>query len=70
MRVAYLSEGPGELHVLVGCVAALEQPRSAVYVHQTLVVVIIDGGTQHPEVKLLGAGVVHILPGDTQTPDT
>lgn len=62
----YLSERPGELHVLGGCVAALQEPGSAVDVHQTLVVVVVDGGTQHPEVELLGAGVVHVLLGDTE----
>lgn len=42
-------------------VAALQQPRSAVHVHQTLVVVVVDGRTQHAQVELLGAGVVDIL---------
>lgn len=60
----YLSEHPGELHVLGGCVAALQQPGSAVDVHQTLVVVVVDGGTEHAEVELLGAGEVHVLLGD------
>lgn len=57
----YLSECPGELHVFGGCVAALEQPGSAVHVHQTLVVVVINGGTQDSQVELLGTGVVDVL---------
>ena len=61
--VPYLCEGPGELQVLVGGVAALQQPGPAVDVHETLVVVVVDGGAQHPEVQLLGAGVVHVLRG-------
>lgn len=60
----YLSECPGELHVLGGCVAALQQPRSAVYVHHTLVVVIVYGWAQHSQLELLGTGVVDILHGD------
>lgn len=62
--VAYLRERPGELHVFGSCVAALQQPGSAVHVHQTLVVVIVDRRTQHSQVKLLGAGVVDILLGN------
>ena len=46
-----------------GGVAALQQPGSAVHVHQTLVVVVVDRRTQHSQVELLGAGVVHILLG-------
>lgn len=65
MLTAHLSECPGELHVLGSSVAALQQPRLAVHVHQTLVVVIVDGWTQNPQVELLGAGVVHVLLGDT-----
>ena len=61
MCVCYLSEGPGELQVLVGGVAALQQPGPAVHLHQTLVVVVVDGGAEHPQVQLLGAGVVHVL---------
>lgn len=64
MAEAHLSERPGELHVFGGCVAALQQPGSAVHVHQTLVVVIVDGRTQNAQVELLGAGVVHVLLGD------
>ena len=66
---AYLSERPGELHVFGGRVAALQQPGSAVHVHQTLVVVVIDCRAQHPEVKLLGAGVVDVLLGSGKTKD-
>lgn len=64
MSEAHLSKRPGELHVFGGCVAALQQPGSAVHVHQTLVVVVVDGGTQDAQVELLGAGVVHVLLGD------
>lgn len=60
----YLSEHPGELHVLGGRVAALQQPGSAVHVHQTLVVVVVDRRAQHSQVELLGAGVVDVLLGD------
>ena len=68
LSVVYLRERPGELHVLGGGVAALQQPGPAVHVHQTLVVVVVDRRTQHSQVELLGAGVVHILLGDTDTP--
>lgn len=64
LQFRYLAEGPGELHVLAGGVAALQQPRPAVDVHQTLVVVVVDGGAQDSEVELLGAGVVDILQTD------
>lgn len=50
--------------MLAGGVAALQQPRPAVDVHQTLVVVVVDGGAQDSEVELLGAGVVDILQAD------
>lgn len=60
----YLRECPGELHVLGGGVAALQEPRPAVHVHQTLVVVIVDGRAQHTQLELLGAGVVDILQAD------
>lgn len=63
---SHLAEAPGELHVLAGGVAALQQPRPAVDVHQTLVVVVVDGGTQDPQVELLGAGVVDILRAERQ----
>lgn len=61
---AHLSERPGELHVLSSGVAALQQPGFAVHVNQTLVVVVVDRRTQHSQVKLLGAGVVHVLLGN------
>lgn len=60
----YLTEGPGELHVLGGGVAALQEPRPAVHVHQTLVVVVVDGRAQDSQVELLGAGVVDVLQAD------
>lgn len=61
---AHLSERPGELHVLSSAVAALQKPGFAVHVNQTLVVVVVDRRTQHSQVKLLGAGVVHVLLGN------
>lgn len=61
---SYLGECPGELHVLGSCIAALQEPGSAVHIYQTLVVVIVDGWTQHTQMKLLGAGVVHVLLGE------
>lgn len=64
LSLFYLSECPGELHVLGGRVAALQEPRPAVHVHQTLVVVIVDGWAQHSQLELLGAGVVDILQAD------
>lgn len=62
--LSYLRESPGELHVLGGRVAALQEPRLAVHFHQTLVVIVVDGWAQHPQLELLGAGVVDILQGD------
>lgn len=62
--LCHLSERPGELHVFGGRVAALQEPRSAVHVHQTLVVVVIDGWAQHSQLQLLGAGVVDVLQGN------
>lgn len=61
LSVVYLSECPGELHVFGGCVAALQQPRSAVHIHQTLVVIIVNRWTQYSQVKLLRACIVDIL---------
>lgn len=52
--------------MLVGGVAALQEPRSAVHVHQTLVVVVVDGRAQHPQLEMLGAGVVDILQGNRE----
>lgn len=69
LSVVYLTERPGELHVFGSGVAALQQPGSAVHVHQTLVVVVIDGRTQHSQVELLGAGVVDILLGNRDRED-
>lgn len=57
----YLSETPVELHALGGGVAALDQPRPPVHVHQALVVVVVDGGAEHAHVELLRAAVVHVL---------
>lgn len=57
----HLSEEPVELHAF-GCgVAALNEARSAIHVHQALVVIVVNGGTEEPDVELLSTGVVHIL---------
>lgn len=57
----YLSEKPVELHAF-GCgIAALDEAWSAVHIYQALIIVIIDGGTEEPNVELLGTGVIHIL---------
>lgn len=64
----HLSEEPVELHALGGGVAALHQARSAVHIHQALVVVVVDGGAEQPDVELLGTGVVHILQGNRKQP--
>lgn len=50
-----------ELHALGCSVAALDEAQPAVHIHQALVVVVIDGGTEEPNVKLLSTGVVHRL---------
>lgn len=59
--LADLSEEPGELHVLVPSVAALQQARTAVHVHQALVIVVVDGWAQDADAQLPRAGVVHVL---------
>lgn len=57
----HLSEEPVELHAF-GCgIAALNEARSAIHIHQALVVVVVNGGTEEPDVELLSTGVVHIL---------
>lgn len=57
----HLSEEPVELHAF-GCgIAALDEARPAIHVDQALVVVVINGGTEEPDVELLSTGVVHIL---------
>lgn len=55
--------------MLGSCVAALQQPGFAVHIHKAFVVVIVDGRTQHSQVKLLRAGVVHILLGNRNRED-
>lgn len=50
-----------QLHALGRGVAALDQPRMPVHVHQALVVVVVDGGAEHAHVELLRAAVVHVL---------
>lgn len=57
----YLSEKPVELHALGGGVAALDQPRPPVHVHQALVIIVVDGGAEHAHVELLRAAVIHVL---------
>lgn len=66
LGMVYLSKCPSELHVLGRCIAALQKPGSAVHVHQTLVIIIVNCRTQHSQVKLLGTGVVHVLLGNKQ----
>lgn len=61
----HLREEPVELHAF-GCgVAALEEARPAIHVHQALVVVVVNGWTEEPDVELLSTGVVHILQRNT-----
>lgn len=50
-----------KLHAFGGRVAALDETRSAIHIHQALVVVIVDGGTEQAHVKPLRTGVVHVL---------
>ncbi len=50
-----------KLHAFGCCVAALDEAWSAVHIYQALVVVVVNGGTEEPDVELLGTGVVHIL---------
>ena len=57
----HLREEPVEFHAFGRGVAALEEARPAVHVHQALVVVVVSGWTEEPDVELLSAGVVHIL---------
>lgn len=57
----YLRELPVQLHPLGLGVAALDEPRPAVDVHQTPVIIVIDSGAQDTHVDLLAACVVHIL---------
>lgn len=57
----HLSEEPVELHAFRGGIAALDEARPAVHVHQALVVVVINRWTEEPDVELLSTGVVHIL---------
>lgn len=57
----YLRELPVKLHPLGFGVAALDEPRPAVDVHQAPVVVIVNRGAQDAHVDLLPARVVHIL---------
>lgn len=57
----HLSEEPVKLHAFGCSIAALNEAGSAVHIHQALVVVVINGGTEEPDMELLSAGVVHIL---------
>lgn len=65
--MCHLSKEPVELHAFGHSIATLNEAWPAVHVHQALVVVIIDGGTEEPDVELLRTGVVHILK-ETQHP--
>lgn len=57
----HLSEEPVELHAFCCGVAALDEAQPAVHIHQALVVVVVNSGTEEPDVELLITGVVHIL---------
>lgn len=50
-----------QLHSLGLGVAALDEPRPTVDVHQAAVVVVVDSGAQDAHVDLLAARVVHVL---------
>lgn len=50
-----------KLHAFGCSVAALDEARSAIHIHQALVVIIVNGGTQEPDLKPLSTSVVHIL---------
>lgn len=50
-----------EFHALRCGVAALDETQPAVHIHQALVVVVVNSGTEEPDVELLITGVVHIL---------
>lgn len=63
----HLSEEPVELHAFGCSIAALNEARPAVHVHQALVVVVVNGGAEEADVELLSTGVVHILK-NTQQP--
>lgn len=58
---SHLRKEPVELHAFGRGVAALDEAWSAVHVHQALVVVVVNGGTEEADVELLSVGVVHIL---------
>lgn len=61
----HLSEEPVKLHAF-GCrVAALDEARSAVHIHQALVVVVVDGGAEEADVEPLRTGVIHVLQENT-----
>lgn len=57
----YLSEEPVEFHALLCSVAALDEAGSAIHIHQALVVIVVNGGTEEPDVQPLRTGVVNIL---------
>lgn len=57
----YLSEEPVEFHTLFCSIAALNEAGSAIHIHQALVVIVINGGTEEPDVEPLSTGVVNIL---------
>ncbi|KAA8595668.1 hypothetical protein FQN60_010959, partial [Etheostoma spectabile] len=61
----HLSEEPVELHAF-GCgIAALNEARPAIHVNQALVVVIINGGTEKPNMELLStAEALHSMFAD------
>lgn len=50
-----------EFHALFCSIAALNETGSAIHIHQALVVIVINGGTEEPDVEPLSTGVVNIL---------
>lgn len=50
-----------ELHAFVCGIGALDEAWSAVHIHQALVIIVVNGGTEQPDVELLCTGVIHIL---------
>lgn len=57
----YLRELPLQLHPLGLGIAALDEPWPAVDVHQTPVVIVVNGGAEDAHMDLLAACVVHVL---------
>lgn len=62
----YLSKLPVKLHPFDFGITAFNQSGSAVHIHQASVVIIINGGTQHPHMDLLVTCIVNILEEDNR----